>query len=60
MFLNSTNASVKYVLFGLGCLADSDGTRNRDYSVAVIAVVSVVLVTFILLGVFAVVVEKER
>jgi len=42
------------------CLADSDGTRNRDYSVAVIAVVSVILVTIILLGVFAVVVEKER
>ena len=48
------------MLYGSGCLADSDGTRNRDYSVAVIAVVSVVLVTFILLGVFAVVVEKER
>jgi len=43
-----------------GCFVDSDGTRNRDYSVAVITVVSFVLVALILLGVFAVVVEKER
>ena len=40
--------------------ADSDGTRNKDYSVQVIAVVSIVLATFVLLGVFAFVVEKER
>jgi len=42
------------------CVAESDGTRDRNYSVVVIVVVSLVLVTFVLLGVFAIVVEKER
>jgi len=41
-------------------VADSDGTRHRDYSVQVIVVVSVILVTIILLGIFATVVENER
>jgi len=43
-----------------GFIVDNDGTRNKDYSVAVIAVVSIILVSLVLLGVFATVVENER
>jgi len=41
-------------------ITDSDGTRNRDYSVQVIVVVSLILFTLVLMGVFATAVENER